>query len=867
MFITVFENIAAPSGTPGKRLDLDWEELKHVFSEPDIVPGKKNANCVIFGKTKDNLRGDVNVESRGFAVLDFDGKDKKGLSREELYSELDKLKALKAKFFWHTTFSSDHEISGLLKVRVVIPLAFSVPASEWRVFADCLQKFFPQQDLTVKNEERVFYFPSVPNQNKKDVFIFEAFEGELFASSEDFSPDVTKLSPSPTKTTQSDVDKGTQNVTKPKTVLTETELKELAKRLSRKENEADKEQARRLRSIVKGDSFAEKGERHKALISVVGLVAGHFPDAEPRSLSILLRPALAIWNSESVAAGEGPIAASEEYIEGEFRKFVERDAKEKAEREAKKNEESRVRLAFRAALDAKKATALGRPDLAAMAAGEGFYSPEELAVCREISGSRDDEEMRERWILYFSNGSCAFLSPYGYSQIYGVRVAEYGLHKALLRSGLDMTNDKGEPLGIKAACVKYGMLVKEMVYSLSAQKNYYDAKKDVFFKAVAAKNPDLFKRDDPSWSKLIDLMSSDKSKIVKDWLASVDKTDEPLAALYIDGTQGAGKGLLVNALCKLWKGGRSMEFEALSKSFQYFNSPLVTINEGLGEKASTEVLRRILGNNNMRVSQKFEPDGFLEGCVRVIVTANNPDVLSFGKETLNADDQNAMAKRVVTVEGERVVGPDGEQTSAATLFLAEIVASDGLSMDERAESLAGYIAWLCENRAVKKGSRFLVEGEDPRVVDNIVTGTFLGDRICHILTDYVTNPASFNGDATCMARIRDGSLQIMSRFVHAAWSTVFDKENRPSPRKIGKTFGSLCESKMPTERVTINGKSETVNFWKVDTNKLETWCRRSDYKALEALREALSVDTKSNGRINPPLEKIRGGKQGEANGQ
>jgi hypothetical protein len=850
------------NGKSGTLHDLSWEEFKSFFAIP-VVCQEADRPAAIFGKTKDNLRLNKNVESRGFAVIDIEDPvhlpdgSKQGVPFEKVEEELTKLDKLDVSYLWHTTFSSNHSDTDLYRARVIVPLAFSVPAVEWRAFADALLRFFPTQDPKVKNEERLFFLPSVPTETAKEAYLFEARDGSRFAVPEDFNFDPSeKIAPVPTITLDPD-----ELDAKATRQLEPRDLKTLANKLRQKTDEKDKNNARLLGLLAKGEDLAPQGSRHTTAISMIGLLASYFPEAKAASAAAFFAPTLSVW------AQAGPIEMTVEKLAQEFSKLRARDVAERAEREAQKEREKSLKLALFARADAKKARATGNEKVATAAeTATGTYSAEELEQCKKVCGAKTDEELARRWVAIFQSGSCAFLHPYGYSKIYSSKVAPAAFRNELTRAGLDMRGDDGKPIPLVMAWEKYGFLADRVELSLVAQFSYYDAEREVFNKAICPRNTDLTVEHKPQWEKLIDLMGGKKAEKFKDWLWAVPKVENPLAALYLDATQGAGKGLLTNALCALWRNGRAMAFSNLSKSFQYYDSPLITINEGLGTKASSEVMRRVIGDNGMKVSQKFEPDGYMKGCVRVFITANNADVLNFGNETLGLSDQVATAKRIISIEGERIPGKDGgEETSSASLYLAEMAATDGLTMEERAESFAGHVMWIAENRKVIPGRRFLVEGDDPAVVNNIVTGTFNGDKICNILVDYLLNPAAFNGDAVSMARVTNGELHVMSRFLSTTWKVTHgENTNPPSPRAIGKTMGALSETELPAERISLgNKRSTTVQYWKVDISKLEQWCTKSSYATVEALREALTYNNKNAAR-KPALQNIEGGKQKEA---
>lgn len=162
------------------------------------------------------------------------------------------------------------------------------------------------------------------------------------------------------------------------------------------------------------------------------------------------------------------------------------------------------------------------------------------------------------------------------------------------------------------------------------------------------------------------------------WLASCLALDRPAPALYIHGDANVGKTLLVVGLAKLW----SCQPAPFKEALDSFNEaaatcPLVFADEGFPDGMSFADFRAMVTEPSRRVNEKFKPKYPVEGCVRIVLAANNANALRYQRTgALTAADLAAIADRLLVINAHRsaqqaLVGVD--KTSMADRRIAEHV--------------------------------------------------------------------------------------------------------------------------------------------------------------------------------------------------
>lgn len=144
------------------------------------------------------------------------------------------------------------------------------------------------------------------------------------------------------------------------------------------------------------------------------------------------------------------------------------------------------------------------------------------------------------------------------------------------------------------------------------------------------------------------------------WIAYALAFEEgPICALSISGAPGSGKKMLCMGLAECLEYPSMGGEEDLIGDYQYglAQSPFLCINEGLkatGDKAHrvADRFRKLTGGDPVQIFRKYMPPVELRCPTRILLTANNRDiikVLAHGK-TLSQDDRDALAVRLMHME-------------------------------------------------------------------------------------------------------------------------------------------------------------------------------------------------------------------------
>jgi len=194
-----------------------------------------------------------------------------------------------------------------------------------------------------------------------------------------------------------------------------------------------------------------------------------------------------------------------------------------------------------------------------------------------------------------------------------------------------------------------------------------------------------------------------------------------ICALSIEGTQGLGKGLLVQGLAECMTVPKFATAMDLVSPYQYglLESPFLVVNEGWPKIQNglhpADQFRHIVGGDPIVANRRYMAPTHLRNPVRVIFTANNSNVVQelTGSRDLSPDDREALAIRLLHMK----LSPD------ASLFLRmrggmSFTGKPGnrwITGDAGQKSdfiLARHFLWLYQNRGTPPGARerFLVEG-------------------------------------------------------------------------------------------------------------------------------------------------------------
>lgn len=298
-----------------------------------------------------------------------------------------------------------------------------------------------------------------------------------------------------------------------------------------------------------------------------------------------------------------------------------------------------------------------------------------------------------------------------------------------------------------------------------------------------------------------------------DWLARSRDLSAPVCALYIEGGPGTGKNLLARGLARTWNPeGALVDYAKLLGDFNQplLDSPLIVADEkvptdkrGANESA---VFRRAIGNDAFRINAKFRTEATLLGYPRTMILANNMEALRIN-EDLGEDDLEAIRIRIGYI---RI--PD-----EAEGFLSDMARRRGYptvrSMVDRWVSegtIAAHIYWLSENREVKEGDRFLVEGWESELTETLPSTVGSSGLIAESVANAVAS-----GHFYASVRWFEGSVFVSNALLARDWEDLMPGERLPSNASRLKALKSLSRGTRRTLDLPGVGRRVQKQYWEL----------------------------------------------------
>lgn len=684
-----------------QNVESNWEAFKERLGKPLQTAVKDDAGLWSpAGYPKDKTRSKANVEAVSAVVYDFDSQSCAVLEHvRQIASGL--------QCAIHSTFR--HLIDGPEdnRFRVIIPFAEPLTPAQFQRAHSALLAVFEAKgagdylklppgeqkavravyDDSQKHCAAFFYWPTIRPEAK--TFIFEAFTaGELlkFSDIEKFealTPSLAKAAKSPAAAivTTSGAEPDFKGANFPKAHREKFKQRFLT-RIQAKWTK-DRELKVFYSALRSGTPFAPLGQgvRDKTLQAFVSRIAFALADDEIETVpeDLIFEMMKASLDATSSPDDENPIHAK---AEEKFRR---------ARRDAWRSREEQKQLAVN-----KKAE-----NLPALIPVE--YPENHLEALLDLSGGQTIRPL----LVY--KGVTFLLTPQGYV---GPKI-KHDFYAACRRYAPNLRVTKldkaGEEVVIKYENVLsyYGYEVSNHCYSYKTSKDYYDEGKDTVYTSCAKRShaTPVYDEQIAVWLEAASGLAKDK---LYDWLATCGNLSKPTSILYLEGPPRTGKSLLAALIATLWQNRRSVDMvDVLGTDFNdaLLKTPLIVADEALPKRRGdiSAELRSMVAAESRPVKQKFLPVSHLEGCVRIVITANNDAIFRF-KEILTESDAQAIAERVLHIK----------VAAQATEVL------DGLSKATLQSwvdgKFANFVAWLESYRKPICGPRFLVSGESDQLV-------------------------------------------------------------------------------------------------------------------------------------------------------
>lgn len=596
-------------------------------------------------------------------------------------------------------------------------------------------------------------------------------------------------------------------------------LQQLKKRASHLSN---LEHRQLMAFLLSGDSLGPRGKRDNILQQVTSIVAylAIRIDSQVTTLDVieLFKESLSVWANEPNAhlTLEQELAKASEKLSRAFN-----DARADIQKE--KEQEERLMIA------------LGQ---VALRKGRSYDSDESGNSPESSNGSSSSQEGSEKKADAKPDPKVLrHLIIQHRTAYYAWRKSEYNaplIEKELeiaLRD--DLAGEKGVQFNYVTAkgetkrkelrrfLYDYATVARKLVYDLTIDESWYDAKKQTFYEAVAPRRKiePVFNEKIHNWLQLFG--GHDVEKFL-DWLATFHDVRYQTCALYCSGPPGAGKTMLAQGLSRLWTEGGPT---AISQVLGMWNSdlmkcPLIVADEHIPGKHTTAELRYLIGSGTRTITRKYLPNADLNGAVRMMLLANNERMLMFANEDLEEHDIEAVAKRFLHIQ----------TTEIAERYLVSLNKASHKEGWIDNDGIIKHVAWLAENRKVIPGSRFLVEGQDSKMHRQIIMQGFISGLVLEWIVKYVENPIA-NILQRELAYVGDGRILLKVAALSESWD-VYVKSNRlPTTTRIGKALHAMS-----------NGKHwyRDKEYWDIKPHLLYEWVDKFGLGELPMLKETIN---------------------------
>jgi hypothetical protein len=331
----------------------------------------------------------------------------------------------------------------------------------------------------------------------------------------------------------------------------------------------------------------------------------------------------------------------------------------------------------------------------------------------------------------------------------------------------------------------------KLVYSYDPRYAGYDENNQTMYVPVCQPDPELTPRHSPlveEWLKGTFGLSAHYERFM-DYMCRVYNLEAPVCALYIVAPAGVGKNLLVRGLARRYsREAATANFEKLLADFNQplLDSPFIVADEkvptdrrGANESA---VIRQWVGNDGHRINAKYRTEATLLGYPRMFIIANNDDALRI-REDLTEQDIEAIRVRLGYI---RV--PD-----EATGFLNDMAVKHGYDTVRdmvdpwvRDGTIARHMMWLAQTRDVEDGDRFLVEGWESSLTQNLPANVGSAGLVTAAAVS-----AILSGTPYTSVRWFGGHVYVSNALLPRDWEYLMPNERMPGNHSRLKALKSM----------------------------------------------------------------------------
>lgn len=726
MLITAYRSL---TDTRAVRTKVRWQDLPQWIEEQTnqsaCTPGRCPPNCPEKFKApgwspslydKGAKRNNANVKAVSALVYDLDELTLD--SWKELRSRL-----RETKWLWYAHSTHRHSATWSTKhpgkLRLILLLARPAKPDEWkRLFHSVLNELqLPKGPEQAKDLSRFFFCP-VTSMGQK---LYERQGGSrpipvdapqsagngVIYGSPTYRP--TSEPPPPPKAPSKTVQELRSHSSKT------VNLKHLRNLLRRQTKAESKALARKL---LKGEPLGLPGERDSNMQRAAGLLAYSCPPGTPiEALLELLRPSLMAMPTDDP---DREWAKAEDKLSRAVARREEALEREKEEREELVRELSE---ASESADDPDTERYWEEPEPKKKKKRGLPYTEEEIAKWAEEAGCTP-KQFQKRWIIQHDRAHFVFVGG-RYRAPVTTNALEAALQKDFARAPIPlwMETEKGglKRIPIREVVLQHTTVARHLRASLTLPKSRYDTKTETFVEALCPPRK-LTPTEFPEVGFWLETLGGKK---LLDWVATVNRLESQTCALYIMGPKGIGKNLLANGLARLWSEGGATPINSIYEDFNDYlaKCPLIFADEQLPQRRDiTADLRALIGSGTQFLKRKFLPATQVDGAVRLIIAANNTNLLNT-KNDLSEYDLAAVAERFLYIHAPQ----------RAADYLQAIGGKTEVAKWLKEDRIARHALWLAKHRKVREGGRWLVSGELSSWHESLAVQSGIGSAVCEWL--------------------------------------------------------------------------------------------------------------------------------------
>ena len=269
------------------------------------------------------------------------------------------------------------------------------------------------------------------------------------------------------------------------------------------------------------------------------------------------------------------------------------------------------------------------------------------------------------------------------------------------------------------------------------------------------RNPDLEGEYNASVDEWLVNLFGEYYEVGCRWIANALAFEEgPICALSMACAPGAGKQMFVQGLAECLEHPEHATGVVLSSKSQgaLMRTPFLYINEQWPASINGSImenLKKYTDGSALHIEEKFEPITEIHNPVRVIMTANDQELLQgVLDKNLSADNREALGQRIFHME----LGDAAKEWLDAKGGRSFTAADGNRWVKGQKKSdfiVAKHFLWLYENRdKAHRGSRFLVEGNLGRgstIMNHHILRKEDTSKVASSILNVVESKASKNG--------------------------------------------------------------------------------------------------------------------------